>query len=257
MGVNVVYAPGPGSRHEPGQPGARDPVVRRFARRPSGGTARRWSAGSRRPGWPPRSSTPRGWGTSRAIPITAWRSARRGTRRARRPRVRAVPCRVRGRGPARDVGARGAAGRHRPRRPAGDAVAGRHDRPAAARPRLRGRDDLRRARHAGPRPGPGPGARRRSPRSAPASTCCSPRPTPRRWPASRRRSSAPSSRELLDPAELAATERRVAALRAWLGSAGPAPDLSVVGSAEHLALAAELAARSITLVRDPRRAACR
>src|SRR5688572_22142497 len=59
------------------------------------------------------------------------------------------------------------------------------------------------------------------------------------------------ARELLDPAEVAATERRVAALRAWLGSAWPAPDLSVVGSAEHRALAAELAARSITLVRDP------
>ena len=61
------------------------------------------------------------------------------------------------------------------------------------------------------------------------------------------------ARDLVDPAELAATERRVAALRAWLGSAGPAPDLSVVGSAEHRALAAELAARSITLVRDPGR----
>jgi beta-N-acetylhexosaminidase len=59
------------------------------------------------------------------------------------------------------------------------------------------------------------------------------------------------SRELLDPIEVAATERRVAALRAWLGSAGPAPDLSVVGSAAHRAIAAELAARSITLVRDP------
>ncbi len=59
------------------------------------------------------------------------------------------------------------------------------------------------------------------------------------------------ARELLDPAEVAATERRVAALRAWLGSAGPAPDLSVVGSDEHQALAAELAARSVTLVRDP------
>jgi beta-N-acetylhexosaminidase len=57
--------------------------------------------------------------------------------------------------------------------------------------------------------------------------------------------------ELLDPAEVAATERRVAALRAWLGSAGPAPDLAVVGCVEHRALAAELAARSITLVRDP------
>jgi beta-N-acetylhexosaminidase len=59
------------------------------------------------------------------------------------------------------------------------------------------------------------------------------------------------ARELLDPAEVAATERRVAALRAWLGSAGPAPDLSVVGSAAHHELAAELAARSITLARDP------
>ncbi len=59
------------------------------------------------------------------------------------------------------------------------------------------------------------------------------------------------ARELLDPAELAATERRVAALRTWLGSTGPAPDLSVVGCAEHRALAEELAARSITLVRDP------
>jgi beta-N-acetylhexosaminidase len=57
--------------------------------------------------------------------------------------------------------------------------------------------------------------------------------------------------DLLDRAELAATERRVAALRAWLGSAGPAPDLSVVGCAEHQAVATELAARSITLVRDP------
>jgi len=57
--------------------------------------------------------------------------------------------------------------------------------------------------------------------------------------------------ELLDPAEVAATERRVAALRAWLGSAGLAPDISVVGSAGHQALAAELAARSITLIRDP------
>jgi beta-N-acetylhexosaminidase len=64
---------------------------------------------------------------------------------------------------------------------------------------------------------------------------------------------------LVDPAETAATERRVAALRSWLGSAslgpelapGLAPDLALVGGAEHLAVARELAARSITLVRDP------
>ena len=57
-----------------------------------------------------------------------------------------------------------------------------------------------------------------------------------------------------EAAELAATERRVTALRAWLGSAGPAgtvPDLSIVGGPDHLALAGEVAARSITLVRDP------
>jgi beta-N-acetylhexosaminidase len=62
-----------------------------------------------------------------------------------------------------------------------------------------------------------------------------------------------AERELFDADEMAATERRVAALRAWLGSAasGPVPDLSVVRGAEHQALAAELAARSITLVADP------
>ncbi|HYH94249.1 MAG TPA: glycoside hydrolase family 3 N-terminal domain-containing protein [Candidatus Saccharimonadales bacterium] len=58
-------------------------------------------------------------------------------------------------------------------------------------------------------------------------------------------------RELLDPAEVAATDRRVAALRGWLAAAGPAPDLSVVGGDAHRALAAELAARSMTLVADP------
>lgn len=61
-----------------------------------------------------------------------------------------------------------------------------------------------------------------------------------------------AERELFDPDELAATERRIAALRAWLGAAETAvPDLSVVGGAEHEALAAELAARSTTLVADP------
>lgn len=59
------------------------------------------------------------------------------------------------------------------------------------------------------------------------------------------------ARDLVDLAEVAATDRRVAALRDWLRSAGPAPDLSVVGCTEHRALEAELAARSVTLVRDP------
>jgi beta-N-acetylhexosaminidase len=62
-----------------------------------------------------------------------------------------------------------------------------------------------------------------------------------------------ASRGAFDVDELAATERRLAALRAWLAAAGPgpAPDISVVGGAEHRALAEELASRSVTLVRDP------
>jgi beta-N-acetylhexosaminidase len=54
-----------------------------------------------------------------------------------------------------------------------------------------------------------------------------------------------------DRDEMAATERRLAALRSWLASFGPEPDIDVVGCAEHEALAAELASRSVTLVRDP------
>jgi beta-N-acetylhexosaminidase len=51
--------------------------------------------------------------------------------------------------------------------------------------------------------------------------------------------------------EMAATQRRLAALRSWLASSGPPPDIDVVGCAEHQALAAELASKSITLVSDP------
>jgi beta-N-acetylhexosaminidase len=58
-------------------------------------------------------------------------------------------------------------------------------------------------------------------------------------------------RELFDAELSAASERRLAALRDWLASFRPAPDVDVVGSGEHRALASELAARSITLVRDP------
>jgi beta-N-acetylhexosaminidase len=60
-----------------------------------------------------------------------------------------------------------------------------------------------------------------------------------------------ADRELFDSDEVAATERRLAALREWLGSGPPQPDLAVVGGPEHQALAGELAARSITLVSDP------
>jgi beta-N-acetylhexosaminidase len=58
-------------------------------------------------------------------------------------------------------------------------------------------------------------------------------------------------RELFDSGEVSATQRRLAALRGWLASAGPAPELSVVSCDDHLAVAAELATRSITLVADP------
>jgi beta-N-acetylhexosaminidase len=56
-----------------------------------------------------------------------------------------------------------------------------------------------------------------------------------------------------DRAALAASRRRIEDLRGWLATAGPAPDLEVVGSAEHRALSRELSERSITLARGPLR----
>jgi beta-N-acetylhexosaminidase len=58
-----------------------------------------------------------------------------------------------------------------------------------------------------------------------------------------------ASRRLFDQRELAASAARLGALRARLRAA-PSPDLAVVGSAAHAALAREVAAASITLVRD-------
>ena len=60
-----------------------------------------------------------------------------------------------------------------------------------------------------------------------------------------------AARGLFEEEGRAATERRLTALREWLASFGDAPDIDVVGSSEHQGLAAELATRSITLVRDP------
>lgn len=57
--------------------------------------------------------------------------------------------------------------------------------------------------------------------------------------------------DLFDADERAVAARRIDDLRAWLGAQGPMPDLSVIGSAGHRALEAELASRSITLDRDP------
>jgi beta-N-acetylhexosaminidase len=56
-------------------------------------------------------------------------------------------------------------------------------------------------------------------------------------------------RGLLDGPVQPAFERRLAALREWL-AAFAQPPLSTVACAEHLALAAEVAARSVTLLRD-------
>ena len=57
---------------------------------------------------------------------------------------------------------------------------------------------------------------------------------------------AAAARGLFEADEMAASARRLAELRAWLAGFGPAPDLDVVGSAEHRALSRELAERSLT-----------
>ena len=49
----------------------------------------------------------------------------------------------------------------------------------------------------------------------------------------------------------AASLARVVALRSWLASRAAQPGLEVVGGAEHRRLEAEVAARALTLVRDP------
>jgi beta-N-acetylhexosaminidase len=53
-----------------------------------------------------------------------------------------------------------------------------------------------------------------------------------------------------DIAALRASRRRIRALRRWLGRAPRQPDIGVVGSPAHAALAREIAERAVTLVRD-------
>ncbi len=55
--------------------------------------------------------------------------------------------------------------------------------------------------------------------------------------------------ELVEPAALARSTSRIAALKRWIGGFED-PGLDVVGSADHAALARQLAVRSLTLVRD-------
>jgi beta-N-acetylhexosaminidase len=57
---------------------------------------------------------------------------------------------------------------------------------------------------------------------------------------------------LLNETDLRASGDRIAALKQWVAQHTP-PDFSVIGCAEHVALAQEIAERSITLVRDEAR----
>jgi beta-N-acetylhexosaminidase len=57
----------------------------------------------------------------------------------------------------------------------------------------------------------------------------------------------------LESAEVLASNRRVLELKQWLGSLPPPPDLSAVGCASHREVADEIAAKSVTLVRDKSR----
>ena len=54
----------------------------------------------------------------------------------------------------------------------------------------------------------------------------------------------------LNLTELDESLARIHSLKEWLGSQPPAPDLSVIQSAEHMQVANEIAEKSITLVRD-------
>jgi beta-N-acetylhexosaminidase len=57
-------------------------------------------------------------------------------------------------------------------------------------------------------------------------------------------------RGLLDDQRVRASVDRVRQLKSWLEAQPPAPSVSVVGAAEHRALAREIAARAVTVVRD-------
>lgn len=63
---------------------------------------------------------------------------------------------------------------------------------------------------------------------------------------------AAAARHLFEPDELAASTARLGALRSWLAGAGPAPELDVVGCAEHRELSRALAERALTRLDDGR-----
>ena len=82
--------------------------------------------------------------------------------------------------------------------------------------------------------------------------CCSGPPTKQRWNGAGGGPRPAQRRGLIDADDDAAAIRRLGELRRWLGGYDQ-PPLDVVGCGDHQALAAELARRSITLVRDDER----
>ena len=242
--------PGLRRRHEPGERRARDPLVRR---RPGRGRAARGGDGPRAPTAGVAAAPKHFPGLGDAGEDTHHGIALIDAPRDRLEAVELLPFRsgdLRRRG-ARDVGpCRGAGPVRRARR---------------FRPRCRGRSctdllrgelgfdgvsDQRRARHGGARPGRGAVGRHHGRARAGVDLfLCA--PDPEALARIEATLVAAAERRLVEADELRGSLARVEALRAWLAAAGPAPDIDIVGSAAHLALAAELAARSITLVRDP------
>ena len=182
----------------------------------------------RGPGWPRRSSAPVG----AVLQDTTWVSWRAGARNSLSTSFAPFPGGDRGRGQGGDVGSRRGARADRRSDAAGDALAGRDERPAARRVRVRWRDHQRRPEHAGTTRVPPQAvgivaAIRAGEDLAPdrSQARC-----PRRVEATLR---AAAARGLFDADDLAASKARLAALRAWLADAGDRPDLDVVAGSAH------------------------
>ena len=235
MGVNVVYAPVLRPRDEPGQPGARDPLVRR---RPGRRRAARRGDG-------PRPAVGRGRRRGQALPGPRRRRTRHAPRRWRSSqRQRATTSTAASSSPFRAAiaaGARLVMSAH----VAVPALTGDPTLPATLSRTVMadllrdelgfgGRDDQRRARHAGARPGRGPGGRghRRDPRRrrpAPAARRTGPPSA-----GSRRRSARLRARGLFDAGRTGGLERAPGRPSTWLAAAATASRISRSSArAEH------------------------
>ena len=217
-------------RLEPGQPGARDPLVRRRPGAGRRGTVRRWSAASSRPAWPRRSSTSR---VPARRPTTRTTASRWSVRRAR-ALMPVSSCRS---GRPSAAGARVAMSAHI----ALPAVSGRDDLPstlsrAVMTDLLRGdlgfdgvsiTDALDMAGRSRRVPTACPTS---SPRSRPASTSCSRPRTPRRTARIERALvGRRAAQGVFDAAEW--PPRNVVLARSGRGSARPAPRPDLASSA--------------------------